>query len=147
MLVSSNLALGGILTISTNAGGFTTNTYTLFQYGGSLTISNLTIGSAPAGFAYTLKTTTPGLVQLVVGTLIKQPKITKVNISNTNITFTGSGGPPNGPFYILTSTNLFLPKSSWQILATNYFDSNGNCSATNSIIPNTLHQYYMFEDP
>ena len=65
-LVSSNLTLGGTLDI-TDAGGFTTNTYTLFTYGGALTYNGLTISATPtADFAYSIDTNTIGQVNLIV---------------------------------------------------------------------------------
>ncbi|MGA2138334.1 MAG: glycosyl hydrolase family 28 protein [Verrucomicrobiia bacterium] len=69
-MVSGNLTLGGTLNIA-DAGGFTTNTYTLFTYGGTLTTNGspgiLTIGTTPdPTLAYVVDTNTVGLVKLVV---------------------------------------------------------------------------------
>jgi autotransporter-associated beta strand protein len=63
--VSGTLTLGGTLNIS-NAGGFGAGTYVLFTYGGSLTYSGVSIGSAPAGYNYSIDTGTVGQVKLVV---------------------------------------------------------------------------------
>jgi polygalacturonase/PKD repeat protein len=64
--VSGNLSLDGTLNIA-DAGGFITNTYTLFTYVGTLTDNGLTVGTTPdASLAYTFDTNTPGLVKLVV---------------------------------------------------------------------------------
>ena len=63
--VSGDLTLGGTLDI-TDAGGFTNTTYTLFTYGGALTCTNVSIGTAPAGYTYTISTSTPGQVNLDV---------------------------------------------------------------------------------
>ncbi len=63
--VAGNLTLGGTLNV-TNAGGFGAGNYTLFTYGGTLTYNGLSIGSAPAGFTYSINTNTAGQVRLVV---------------------------------------------------------------------------------
>ncbi len=64
--LTGNLALGGTLNLS-DAGGFTTNTYTLFTYGGALADNGLTIGAVPnTNFSYSISTNVAGQVNLVV---------------------------------------------------------------------------------
>ncbi|HVM59947.1 MAG TPA: glycosyl hydrolase family 28 protein [Verrucomicrobiae bacterium] len=64
--VTGNLALRGTLN-TTDDGGLTNGTYTLFTYSGTLTSSTLMIGSVPnANFTYTIATNTSGQVNLVV---------------------------------------------------------------------------------
>ena len=68
--VSGDLTLGGTLNIA-DAGGFTTNTYTLFTYGGTLITNGSPrhpdIGPAPnPNLAYVVNISTIGLVKLVV---------------------------------------------------------------------------------
>ena len=70
-VVSGNLTLGGTLNV-TDAGGFTNTTYTLFSYGGTLTYTNVSTGTAPAGYTYTISTNTPSQVNLVVLTPFQQ---------------------------------------------------------------------------
>jgi len=64
--VSGNPTLGGILNI-TDSGGFTNGTYALLTYGGVLTYNGIGIGAVPAGFSYTIDTSTVGQVNLIVG--------------------------------------------------------------------------------
>ena len=40
--------------------------------------------------------------------------------------FQGGGGLPGGRFFLLSTTNLNLPRSQWSVAVTNYFDSSGN---------------------
>ena len=64
--VAGNLTLAGTMNIA-NAGGFTTNTYTLFTYGGTLTNNGLIIGAPPnPAFVCALDTNTSGKVNLKV---------------------------------------------------------------------------------
>jgi len=112
--VSSNLTLGGTLNI-TDAGGFTTTTYRLFNYGGTLTYSGLTVGTKPnANFIYTVSTSTVGQVNLIVSNNMASlaASFTASPISGTAplaVTFTDtSTGSPLSLFWNLgdsTTTN------------------------------------------
>jgi hypothetical protein len=63
--VKGNLILGG--TNNINAGsGYTNGVYTLITYSGTLNGNLPTLGSVPAGYAYSLNTNTPGQVNLLV---------------------------------------------------------------------------------
>jgi len=63
--VSSNLSLSGRLDINPG-GGFVAGVYPLFNFGGSLTYQQLTIGTVPSGYLYMIDTNTPGQVKLNV---------------------------------------------------------------------------------
>lgn len=65
LVAGGDLTLGGTLEI-TDAGGFGPGTYTLITYGGELTGETLSITSAPENLAYSIRTDTPGVVELVV---------------------------------------------------------------------------------
>ena len=66
-IVSGNLSLNGTLNITAGS-GFTSATFTLFTYGGTLTLGALTL-SLPANTSATIDTNTPGQVNLIVGRL------------------------------------------------------------------------------
>ena len=68
VVVSNNLSLTCTLNV-TNSGALNSGTYTLFTYGGNLLASSITLGSLPSGKLYALDTTTPGQVNLIVGTI------------------------------------------------------------------------------
>jgi autotransporter-associated beta strand protein/T5SS/PEP-CTERM-associated repeat protein len=63
--VSGNLTIAGTLNI-TNAGGYGSGVYHLFEYGGTLTDNGMTIGSQPPGFTTSINTTSPQQVNLTV---------------------------------------------------------------------------------
>ena len=65
IVVNGDLVLTGQLSV-TNAGGFGVGAYPLFTCAGALTVGNLTLVSAPAGFNYRFNTNTPGVVKLIV---------------------------------------------------------------------------------
>jgi rhamnogalacturonan endolyase len=66
--VAGNLNLGGTLTVA-NAGGLPVGVYPLFTYGGSLADS-LAVGAPPAGKSFSIDTSTPGQVNLVVTNVV-----------------------------------------------------------------------------
>ncbi len=67
VVVGGNLSLNGTMNITAGT-GFTTTTYTLFTYSGTLTLGSLTL-NLPSSTSATLSTNTPGQVNLVVQTL------------------------------------------------------------------------------
>jgi polygalacturonase len=82
MAVNGNLFLGGTINISTNS-SFTNGIYTLMTYTGSLAGSGPTLGSAPPNFKYSISTSVPGQVNLVVAPT--------VNTTPTNLVFSLTG--------------------------------------------------------
>lgn len=145
VVVSGNLVLGGLLNV-TNSGGFGVGTYTLFTYGGALTLGNLSIASAPAGFACAISTNTPGQINLIVSPP-PPPQFGNISLAGGNLVLTGAGGSSNGTFVVLTATNLALPVSNWTRLLTNQFDGVGNFNLTNDLDTNAPQTFYRLELP
>jgi fibronectin-binding autotransporter adhesin len=143
--VTGNLVLGGTLNL-TNAPGFGAGTYTLITYGGTLSGSLPAIGTKPAGFNYTVNTATAGQVRLIVQ-LQTPPVFTSAVLLNGALVTSGTGGPTNGSYYVLTSTNLEAPVSNWIRVATNQFNAAGNFSFTNAINAGLLQQFYRLQLP
>jgi len=54
----------------------------------------------------------------------------------------GRGGPANGTYQVLSSTNVAMPLSNWIALLTNQFDGNGNFSFTNAVSPEVPSRFY-----
>ena len=138
VVVSGNLTLDGLLNI-TNTGGFGAGIYTLFTYGGALTMNGVSVVSAPAGFVYSISTNTAGQINLIVS----RPQFNLVAISSGNLAMSGSGGEPNGTYYVLGSTNIALPLNSWTRIATNQFDANGNF--TNTVSPGSAQEFFRLQ--
>jgi autotransporter-associated beta strand protein len=144
--VTGDLTLGGTLNIS-DAGGFGPGTYTLFNYGGTLSIGTLTIGITPStNFTYTIDTSVQGQVNLIVQPMTP-PVIGGVNLSGGNLVLSGSGGTANGVYYVLTSTNPATPLTNWIPVLTNYFDNSGNFNFTNPMSTNALQSFYLLQVP
>jgi fibronectin-binding autotransporter adhesin len=65
VVVAGSLTLDGILDVGALT-GFGGGSYTLFQYGGSLTNNGLTLGTIPTGFSYAIDLSTTNYVKLKV---------------------------------------------------------------------------------
>lgn len=77
----------------------------------------------------------------------KRPIVTSLAINSTNAVFTGTNGLANGAFYVLTTTNLTLPHTSWTRISTNHFDINGNFNVTNPITVGSQQSFYILQLP
>jgi len=99
----------------------------LFTYGGALSVGTLVIGTAPAGYGYTMDTSVQGQVNLIVS----RPQFGNLRATPDGLVMSGSGGPANASYYLLMATNLATPLNAWTRMATNQFDAGGNFNFTN----------------
>jgi fibronectin-binding autotransporter adhesin len=140
--VTGDLTLGGTLNLTT-AAGFGPGTYTLFNYEGVLGVGTLTLGVVPAGYTYTVDTSTQGQVNLIVSL----PAFGTLRATGNSLVLGGSGGPSNATYYLLMTTNLTQPLSNWTRLLTNQFDAGGNFNLTNPINPGSPSGFYRLQLP
>jgi hypothetical protein len=82
-----------------------------------------------------------------VGTVHPPLAMTSIAKSAGNVVVSGTGVLSGLSYYVLASTNLNLPRSSWSRIATNAFDASGNFVFTNSINPGTPRQFYLLQVP
>jgi hypothetical protein len=76
------------------------------------------------------------------------PTIRSAAINGGNFIMRGTNNSgPGGTFHVLTSTNLLLPRTTWTVLASMSFDSNGNFSFTNAISPANPRLFYDLRVP
>jgi alpha-tubulin suppressor-like RCC1 family protein len=75
------------------------------------------------------------------------PLITGVNLSGANLNLTGANGIAGETLFTLMSTNLALPLSQWQAVATNVLSADGNFSltATNAAPPGAPQWFYILK--
>ena len=140
--VAGDLTLGGTLNF-TAAAGFGPGTYTLFTYGGALSVGTLAVGTAPAGYSYTVNTSVAGGVTVMVS----QPQFGAVRATANGLVLSGSGGGAGGSYYVLTTTNLATPLANWTRALTNQFDAGGNFNVTNPFTPGAPRQFYLLQVP
>jgi hypothetical protein len=58
--------------------------------------------------------------------LLPPPAISSITADGINVTLTGVGGKPNGPYFVLSSSDATVPLAQWTVVATNSFDPSGN---------------------
>jgi hypothetical protein len=75
------------------------------------------------------------------------PLITAPLLQGSNLVLSGSGGLPNTLYYVLTSTNLALPRRQWTPIGTDSFAGNGTFKFTNTPDPNSPQLYYLLQTP
>ncbi|HZI31864.1 MAG TPA: hypothetical protein VFF11_05960, partial [Candidatus Binatia bacterium] len=63
-----------------------------------------------------------------------------------NLILSGSGGTNNGPYHVLTTTNLTTPLLSWDVLTNGTFDASGHFSSTNAV-GTARQQFYIIKQP
>ncbi len=142
----------------------------LFARGGALVVSNaddalaagdvftlFTATSLAGNFSsLTLPALTPGLYWdtntfAVDGTIRVEaetpPVLGNVGLAGGKLVLSGTGGITNGSYYVMTSTNLAAPLSSWTRLITNQFDASGNFNFTNPPNTGSAQSYYMIRLP
>src|SRR5215468_7898742 len=73
---------------------------------------------------------------------IPTPKIASIRVLGTSLVFSGSNGVPGRSYYLVSSTNLALPLTQWQPIASNIFDPNGNFNITNPSAVNLRQQFF-----
>jgi hypothetical protein len=70
------------------------------------------------------------------------PVLSGVNLTGTNLIFTGTNGAAGANYLVLTTTNLQLTATNWTILSTNQFGPGGAVNFTNSLDPARNQLFY-----
>jgi autotransporter-associated beta strand protein len=143
--VTGALALNGVINV-TNLAGFNVGTFPIITYSGALSGVLPTIGSKPDGYFVRVNTNTAGQVRLAVQ-VETPPVFGNIVITNGNAIFSGIGGPTNVPYYVLSSTNLTLPRTNWLRLATNQLSGIGGFIFTNVLDSNAPQSFYLLQLP
>ena len=146
--VQCNAAItyGGSLTV-TKLGPTALNDGDRFQlftapgYSGSF--SALTLPPLAPGLAWTNRLTLDGSIEVIGQSLA----FTSVTLSGSDLIMSGTGGPTNGNYFVLASTNIALPLTGWTRLMTNQFNSAGNFTFSNTISPSIPHRFYLLQLP
>jgi autotransporter-associated beta strand protein len=144
-LVATNIAYGGTLTV-TNGGPalLSGDTFVLFSGGLSGSFSATNLPALASGLSWVTTSLNVNGTVSIVGTIIP-PQITSFTASGGTSTITGTGGLPNGSYYVLSSTNVGLPLVQWTRLATNSFLGDGSFSYTDPAATNATRFYLVQE--
>lgn len=119
------------------------NSWKLFNapagtYSGSFTLSPATPGS---GLQWdTSQLTVSGTLRIPSTT---PPDFTSISVGGGNVTLSGTNGPANGTYVVVTSTNVAQALSLWVPVATNQFDSNGHFTWSTNIMSDPYRFYRL----
>ena len=146
-ITCASITYGGTLSLANLAGTLAAgNSFKLFNassYNGSF--ANVTPSTPGSGLAWDLSQLNSGFVNVVAaggtGPVINNPQIV-----SGNLILSGSGGTNNGPYHVLTTTNLATPLLSWAVLTNGTFDASGNFSSTNAL-GTAKQQFYIIKQP
>ncbi|HTR43621.1 MAG TPA: autotransporter-associated beta strand repeat-containing protein [Pseudomonadales bacterium] len=154
-VTNGTLTLSGstVVTVNNNGAQLGTGTYAIITSGTGGTIagvapSSVTVTGNGAVGAASLSIS-GGVLNLVIAAgPPPQLHFTSINISGNTLTFSAINGTANGPFTLLSSTNLLLPVSQWTPVFTNAFDTNGKVNmSTNVVNPHIPNEFYLIETP
>ncbi|MBA4146547.1 MAG: immunoglobulin domain-containing protein [Verrucomicrobia bacterium] len=90
-----------------------------------------------------IATTWSGVTPIGEVTLPSQPHITQAVVTAGEIILSGTNGVPGGSFLVLSSHDVNLPFAEWSVVATNFFDENGDFAFTNSVSPSDAKKFYI----
>jgi T5SS/PEP-CTERM-associated repeat protein len=141
------ITYGGALVVTNIGAGPLSagNEFSLFEatsYSGAF--SSITLPPLDAGLTWSNRLMIDGSILVVAA---PGAHFTNTSLSGTNLISGGSGGPTNATYWVLTSTNVALPATSWTRLLTNHFDALGNFLFTNGISPAVPQRFYRLQVP
>jgi hypothetical protein len=75
------------------------------------------------------------------------PQFTDIAVGGGNVSFRGISALSNRMYYVLASSNITSPVSSWSSVATGAFDPNGNFALTDPLPTNTSQWFFKLQVP
>jgi hypothetical protein len=145
--VTGTLSYGGTLTVSNLGPTALTagDNFKLFNAGAFAgAFATFTLPPLNSGLAWTNKLSVDGSIE-VVGAA--KPQFVGITVSGSNAIISGTNGPANAPYAVLTATNVATPSPDWQSLVTNQFGAEGQFSFTNGINLNEPERYFRIRTP
>ncbi|MGO8680431.1 MAG: beta strand repeat-containing protein [Limisphaerales bacterium] len=142
--VSGTLANGGTGTLTvTNLGPTALVVGDRFKLFNKLVSNGSALTVTGAGVVWTNNLQVDGSIS-VFSTTLPQPVITSITLSGTNVVFSGNNGTGSSGYYVLSSTNVAAPLSSWTPIFTNNFTS-GLFTNTIPIVPGVPDVFYILK--
>jgi autotransporter-associated beta strand protein len=148
----TSIAYGGTLVVTNISGAPTIGqSFQLFNagsYAGNFSTTNLPALSSGSAWNWNPANGALSVVSSGPGTFTSPTGITSFSLNGLNIVLTGTNGQAGDAYYLLGSTNLSLPLSQWQVMATNVLGSAGNYTfiGTNAVLPGAQQQFYRLSN-
>ena len=147
-ITCASITYGGTLSLANLAGTLAAgDSFKLFNassYSGSF--ANVTPATPGPGLAWDLSQLNSGFVDVIAGSSGGPVTNNPPQFSGGNLILSGSGGPANGTYHVLTTTNLTTPLGSWLVLTNGTFDASGNFSSTNPV-GTAKQQFFIIKQP
>jgi hypothetical protein len=144
--VVGSLTYGGTLSLNIGDVLDATDSFKLFDaanFAGAF--AAITPATPGPGLAWNTNTlASDGTLRIIA--LPAPPVFAGFVFSEGNLILSGSNGSPGTNYYVLASTNLTLPFSNWERVATNAFDQNGGFQFTNDA-SRAPGQYFILQLP
>jgi autotransporter-associated beta strand protein len=134
VIQQGNLVLGGSLALTNLAGALAAgDSFTLFSAPGGISgsFANITPAWPGPGLLWnTNNLAVNGTISMVAAPPATPARITSVNVSGGTLMMQGNNGVANGPYMVLGTTNVALPKAYWVPVASGSFDGSGSFSVS-----------------
>lgn len=137
-------ANGGSLVLNNVGPGLTVgDTFVVFSE--PVTGGN-TIPIVLAGYTFNNNLAVDGSITVATVPVSVPPKFNNITLSGTNVVITATNNSgPFGSYHLLGTNNLKAPVSTWPVVSTGNFDSNGNVSLTNAVGTNA--EFFILRVP
>jgi fibronectin-binding autotransporter adhesin len=140
----TSVIYGGTLQVANTAGILTNGSrfglFTAGSYSGSF--SSLAAPSPGPGLKWNTSQLNVDGTLRVVPQISPAPAITQATLASGGLVLSADGGVAYDPCYLLTSTNLSAASANWLRIATNFFDSQGRLSLTNTIVSTEGRRFF-----
>jgi len=145
--VTGTLACGGNLLVTNLAGTLAAgDSFKLFNagiYTGSF--AGILPATPGPGLVWNTNTlATDGIIRIAAAT---NPVVSSFALSGNSFLLSVTGGPPDSPYRVLTSTNLVLPLTNWTPVWTDTFDLYGSGRFTNPAGSTNARQFFNIVVP
>jgi hypothetical protein len=82
---------------------------------------------------------------IAISATLNPPGVSSFSVAGGNLSFDCTGGVSGATYFVLSTTNLALPLSQWQPVATNSVNANGPFSivVTNAFSPAIPASFYV----
>lgn len=143
------ISYAGTLVVNNTSGTLSAGqSFKLFEatgYSGSF--STITLPALGANLAWTNRLAVDGTIAVFSTAPVTPPVFNSAMAIGSNLVLSGTNGPANGSYYVLSSTNVALPMTNWLRLATNQFNASGNFNLTNPINSAEPQLFYRLQLP
>jgi hypothetical protein len=150
-LAAASTADGGVFTAAFLVGStvYSTNIDTTVLANGtwqSYTLSQVVTNAGDLSLQFLAVSGDPWLDNISVARTLPPAapwKFTGIGVSGTTLTFTATGGTPNGSWTLLQSANVVLPLNQWTAVTTGSYDGSGNLSTSLVNVASNTQEFYI----